>query len=130
MNLFGKKKNAAPAVAKVNPVDTIRLLRDSLETLEKREAHITKRVDLALTEAKQKAAKKDKRGEEISRSLDHGGTDDRLWKVLSEHLRSVIHFPSQVFIAPPPSPSVKSLSHIILLFSCSLSLFPKVRCLP
>ena len=64
MNLFGKKKNATPPLAKVNPVDTIRLLRDSLETLEKREAHITKRVDLALTEAKQKAAKKDKRGKE------------------------------------------------------------------
>lgn len=70
MNLFGKKKAVPVAAAagppvqqKANPVDSIKQLRDSLDTLEKREIHIGKRVDMALAEAKQKAAKKDKRGE-------------------------------------------------------------------
>jgi hypothetical protein len=64
MNLFGTKKKStqAQAAANVNPVDTIRKLRDNLETLDKREAHIYKKVEAALLEAKQKAAKKDKKG--------------------------------------------------------------------
>lgn len=60
MNLFGKKKpTAAPAP---HPVDTIKMLRDNLLVLEKREEHIQKKIEMALTEAKQKSAKKDKNG--------------------------------------------------------------------
>lgn len=60
MNLFGKKKaTAAPAPL---PVDTIKLLRDNLLVLEKREEHIQKKIDMALTEARAKSAKKDKNG--------------------------------------------------------------------
>ena len=62
MNLFGKKKTVAPPTQRITNEDTIQLLRASLETLEKREAHIGKRVELALAEARQKAIKKDKRG--------------------------------------------------------------------
>jgi charged multivesicular body protein 4 len=68
MNLFGKKKEQPkptipqPNASTSNAVDTIRTLRDHAETLEKRESHITKKVEAALTEAKQKAAKKDKKG--------------------------------------------------------------------
>ena len=61
MNLFGKKK-AVPPVQKTSNVDAIKVLRDALETLDKREAHIGIRVEHALKEAKQKAAKKDKQG--------------------------------------------------------------------
>lgn len=60
MNLFGKKKPAAaPAPL---PVDTIKMLRDNLLVLEKREEHIHKKIEMALTEAKQKSLKKDKNG--------------------------------------------------------------------
>mmetsp|Transcript_4362 Transcript_4362/g.7155 ORF Transcript_4362/g.7155 Transcript_4362/m.7155 type:complete len:233 (+) Transcript_4362:106-804(+) len=60
MNLFGKKKaNAAPAPL---PVDTIKVLRENLEVLEKREEHITKKIETALAEAKLKSSKKDKNG--------------------------------------------------------------------
>lgn len=60
MNLFGKKKQAAaPAPL---PVDTIKMLRDNLLVLEKREEHIQKKIELALTEAKAKSVKKDKNG--------------------------------------------------------------------
>ena len=55
-------------------MEAIRKLRESLETLEKREIHISKRVELTLAEAKQKAAKKDKRGETAtspSRAMPH-----------------------------------------------------------
>lgn len=60
MNLFGKKKpTAAPAPL---PVDTIKMLRDNLIVLEKREEHIQKKIEMALTEAKMKSGKKDKNG--------------------------------------------------------------------
>lgn len=60
MNLFGKKKaSAAPAPL---PVDTIKLLRDNLLVLEKREEHIQKKIEMALSEARQKSSKKDKNG--------------------------------------------------------------------
>lgn len=60
MNLFGKKKpTAAPAPL---PVDTIKMLRDNLLVLEKREEHIQKKIEMALAEAKMKSAKKDKNG--------------------------------------------------------------------
>ncbi len=69
MNLFGRKKaqpqpaiQQSSAVATNTAVDTIKALRDNYETLEKRELHITKKVEACLIEAKQKAAKKDKKG--------------------------------------------------------------------
>lgn len=66
MNLFGKKKAAAPAqgvaTPGATPVDTIKLLRDNLVVLEKREEHIGKKIEAALQEAKLKSQKKDKNG--------------------------------------------------------------------
>jgi charged multivesicular body protein 4 len=61
MNLFGKKKQA-PVAAPVSSVDTIKLLRDNLQLLEKREEHIAKKIEAALAEAKAKHLKKDKNG--------------------------------------------------------------------
>lgn len=62
MNLFGRKaaapKNANPAAT----ADTIRKLREQLDTLEKRELHIEKKIVLQLEDAKKKSAGKDKRG--------------------------------------------------------------------
>ena len=66
MNLFGKKKAqpkpAIPDSTSNSAVDTIKLLRERSGDLEKREAHIQKRMDACLKEAKEKAAKKDKKG--------------------------------------------------------------------
>ena len=66
MNLFGKKKAAAPAPGApapgAPPVDTIKMLRDNLVVLEKREEHINKKIETALQEAKLKSQKKDKNG--------------------------------------------------------------------
>ncbi|ETV98824.1 hypothetical protein H310_08328 [Aphanomyces invadans] len=62
MNLFGRK---APAPVRTSPADTaetIRKIREQLDTLEKREAHIEKKMELQLEEAKKKSAAKDKRG--------------------------------------------------------------------
>jgi charged multivesicular body protein 4A/B len=60
MNLFGKKKPSAAPVPL--PVDTIKMLRDNLLVLEKREEHILKKIDGALAEARMKSSKKDKNG--------------------------------------------------------------------
>ncbi len=60
MNLFGNKKKVAPP--KVDATAVIANIRNNLEMLDKREQHISKRIDQALIEAKQKAAKKDKNG--------------------------------------------------------------------
>jgi len=62
MNLFGKKKVNNAAQPTPLPVDTIKLLRDNLLVLEKREEHIQKRIEAALREAREKSAKKDKNG--------------------------------------------------------------------
>ncbi|CAI5710155.1 unnamed protein product [Hyaloperonospora brassicae] len=63
MRLFGRKSAAAPArPGPVATADTIRRLREQLESLEKRELHIVKKIALQLQEAKQKSAAKDKRG--------------------------------------------------------------------
>ncbi|KAF1333108.1 Snf7-domain-containing protein, partial [Globisporangium splendens] len=62
MNLFGRK--SAPPV-KATPqatADTIRKIREQLDTLEKRELHIEKKIVMQLEEAKKKSAGKDKRG--------------------------------------------------------------------
>ena len=62
MNLFGRKA-AAPVVGNPsNTANTIMKLRSQLETLEKRESHIEKKIEAQITEAKKKAANKDKRG--------------------------------------------------------------------
>jgi len=57
MNLFGKKKQAGPSLA-----DSIKQLREAMDTLEKREQHISKQIQLTLNEAKKKSKLKDKRG--------------------------------------------------------------------
>jgi charged multivesicular body protein 4 len=67
MNLFGKKKAATPSQGGIggvgqSPVDTIKMLRDNLITLEKREEHIQKKIEASLQEAKVKSQKKDKNG--------------------------------------------------------------------
>lgn len=62
MNLWGKKSTPQNNVPKQSPVDTIKMLRDNLLTLEKREEHIQKKMDVALQEAKVKSQKKDKHG--------------------------------------------------------------------
>ncbi|OWY98246.1 hypothetical protein PHMEG_00031031 [Phytophthora megakarya] len=62
MNLFGRKSAAPVRTGPVATAETIRKLREQLESLEKRELHIVKKIALQLQEAKQKSAAKDKRG--------------------------------------------------------------------
>lgn len=62
MNLFGKKKAVAPVAPKESTVETIKSLRVQLDTLEKREVHIEKKVGMTLLEATTKARAHDKRG--------------------------------------------------------------------
>eukprot|EP01036_Dinobryon_divergens_P026773 gene26773-35459_t len=65
MNLFGKKKSTPASsinVPSATPVETIKMLRDNLAVLEKREEHIQRKMDAALKEAKEKSLKKDKSG--------------------------------------------------------------------
>mmetsp|Transcript_20663 Transcript_20663/g.28453 ORF Transcript_20663/g.28453 Transcript_20663/m.28453 type:complete len:227 (-) Transcript_20663:1283-1963(-) len=65
MNLFGKKKTTQASnvnLPPVAPVDTIKMLRDNLAVLEKREEHIQRKMEAALKEAKEKGMKKDKNG--------------------------------------------------------------------
>lgn len=71
MNWFGKKKEAKqPATTASanrstgasNPTTTILRIRESLDTQEKREAHLQKKIDTLTAEAKAKLAKKDKKG--------------------------------------------------------------------
>ena len=61
MNLFGIKKKSA-AVPKVNVTDTIMLLRNNLDLLDKREQHINLKIEQSIAEAREKAARKDKKG--------------------------------------------------------------------
>lgn len=63
MNLFGKKKPTnSSSGPSPSPVDTIKMLRENLIVLEKREEHILKKIETALQEAKQKSNKKDRNG--------------------------------------------------------------------
>lgn len=62
MNLFGRKAAAPARTGPTATAETIRKLREQLESLEKREQHIVKKIALQLSEAKQKSAAKDKRG--------------------------------------------------------------------
>lgn len=59
MNLFGKKKAAAPTPS---PLESITKLRETLNVLEKREEFVQKKIDTVLAEAKVKAQKSDKKG--------------------------------------------------------------------
>lgn len=68
MNLFGKKKAAPAPVAVAAPaaapriIDTITMLRNVQQSLEKREVHLLKQITAAREEAKQKLIVKDRRG--------------------------------------------------------------------
>lgn len=71
MNWFGKKKEKAPqptttssssAVRVSDPTTTILKIRESIETQEKREVHLQKKIDSLTADAKAKLAKKDKKG--------------------------------------------------------------------
>lgn len=71
MNWFGKKKDkhaptttttkTAPRSA-ADPTTTILKIRESIDTQEKREAHLQKKIDALTAEAKAKLVKKDKKG--------------------------------------------------------------------
>jgi len=60
MRLFGQKKQQAPPP--VDPTVVISSIRNNLELLDKREQHLQKKIELAVQEARQKAARKDKNG--------------------------------------------------------------------
>lgn len=60
MNLFGKAKATAPAAPSAK--DSIMTLKNTLDTLEKREAHLEKKIAAQLKEAKAKSGRKDKKG--------------------------------------------------------------------
>ncbi|KAJ8612212.1 hypothetical protein CTAYLR_002904 [Chrysophaeum taylorii] len=60
MNLFGRKK--AEGARGPDPAQTILQMRQTVETLEKRQVHLDKKIEQQVTEAKAKMAKKDKRG--------------------------------------------------------------------
>lgn len=62
MNLFGRKSAPPVRATPQATAETIRKIRDQLDTLEKRELHIEKKIVMQLEEAKKKSASKDKRG--------------------------------------------------------------------
>ena len=60
MNLFGRmRKNPPP---QINPNQSIAVLSDAIDTLQKREIHLHKQSAAALAQARQKSKVKDKRG--------------------------------------------------------------------
>merc|ERR1719164_410140 len=61
MNLFGKKKEQ-PRGGQTDNVSVILKLRSTVEMLDKRQAHLQKKVEQQIVDAKQKMAKKDQRG--------------------------------------------------------------------
>ncbi|CAM9721264.1 unnamed protein product [Choristocarpus tenellus] len=61
MNLFGKAKKQ-PASGTTDATSTIVKLRETLDSLDKREAHIQKKIKAQLLDAKAKSGTKDKRG--------------------------------------------------------------------
>lgn len=61
MNLFGRKK-AEAAKRAPDPAQAILQLRQTVETLDKRQVHLDKKIEQQVAEAKQKMGKKDKRG--------------------------------------------------------------------
>lgn len=65
MNLFGRPRNVAAKPQQRSTPDiaeAIKKLRSTIDTLDKREQHIDKKIRQQLLEAKQKMAAKDKRG--------------------------------------------------------------------
>lgn len=60
MNLFGRKKSASQSGP--DAAQTILKIRSTVETLEKRQNHLDKKIEQQINEAKAKMAKKDKRG--------------------------------------------------------------------
>ena len=63
MNLFGRRRSKPRgAPASKDPAQTIVSLRGTLDTLEKRQAHLDKQIAKQDAEAKAKMAKKDRRG--------------------------------------------------------------------
>jgi charged multivesicular body protein 4A/B len=62
MNLFGRKSAPPVRAGPVATAETIRKLREQLDTLEKRESHLDKKILSQLEEAKKKSLAKDKRG--------------------------------------------------------------------
>ena len=60
MNLFGRmRKKVSP---QINPNQSIAVLSDAIDTLQKREIHLQKQSAAALDQARQKSKVKDKRG--------------------------------------------------------------------
>lgn len=62
MNLFGRRSNAPTKSNSEATAETIMKLRSQLETLEKRENHLEKKIEQQISEAKKKSMAKDKRG--------------------------------------------------------------------
>ncbi|TMW68876.1 hypothetical protein Poli38472_001032 [Pythium oligandrum] len=62
MNLFGRKSAPPVRAGPAATADTIRKLREQLDTLEKREMHIERKIQLQLDDAKKKSLAKDKKG--------------------------------------------------------------------
>lgn len=65
MNWFGKKKSKDTSIkpgSKKDPTTTIVTLRTAIQTQEKREVHLEKKMEMMTAEAKKKMAEKDKKG--------------------------------------------------------------------
>ena len=64
MNLFGSRSsNPKPAAAApATTAQSIMKIKETITTLEKREEHLEKKIQLQLAEARQKSAAQDKRG--------------------------------------------------------------------
>ncbi len=60
MNLFGRMRKKTPP--QINPNQSIAVLSDAIDTLQKREIHLQKQSAAALAQARQKSKVKDKRG--------------------------------------------------------------------
>ena len=60
MNLFGRMRKKTPP--QINPNQSIAVLSDAIDTLQKREIHLHKQSAAALAQARQKSKVKDKRG--------------------------------------------------------------------
>lgn len=60
MNLFGRMRKKPPP--QINPNQSIAVLSDAIDTLQKREIHLQKQSAAALAQARQKSKVKDKRG--------------------------------------------------------------------
>jgi hypothetical protein len=88
MNWFGKKKDATKqpsavsstssssgggTASRAKTANTVVSLRENIATQEKREEHLEKKIELCVKEAKEKMAKKDKKGEDKHLFISLGG---------------------------------------------------------